>query len=65
MSVALVTLHKNLEDVKKDIIEAERCVILKINHLHPHSSLAVSTIDVCMPVSRSQYNRFVRSLALL
>ena len=49
--LTLVTLHKKLEDVKKDIIEAERCVILKINQLHPHSSLAVSTIDVCMPVS--------------
>ena len=42
----VVMLHKKLEDVKK---EAERCVILKINQLHPHISLAASTIDVYMP----------------
>ena len=47
----VVTLCKQLEDVQKDIKEAERCVILKINQLHPHISLAASTIDVCMPVS--------------
>ena len=42
-----------MEDVNKDIIEAERCVILKINQLHPHSSLAVSTIDVCSLASQT------------
>ena len=47
----VVTLCKKLEDVQKDIKEAERCVILKINQLHPHISLSASTIDVCMPVS--------------
>ena len=47
----VVTLCKKLEDVQIDIKEAERCVILKINQLHPHISLAASTIDVCMPVS--------------
>ena len=44
----VVMLHKKLEDVKKDIIEVERGVILKINQLYQNISLAVTTIDVCI-----------------
>ena len=36
----VVTLYKKLEDVKKDIKEAERGVILKINQLYQNISLA-------------------------
>ena len=37
----VVTLHKKLEDVKKDIKEAERGVIMRINQLYQNISLAV------------------------
>ena len=47
----VVTLHKKLEDVKKDIKEAERGVILRINQMYQNISLAATTIDMCMPVS--------------
>ena len=47
----VVALHKKLEDVKKDIKEAERGVILRINQLYQNISLAATTINVCMPVS--------------
>ncbi|KAL5505411.1 hypothetical protein EMCRGX_G006838 [Ephydatia muelleri] len=40
-----------MEDVKKDIKEAERGVILRINQLYQNISLAATTINVCMPVS--------------
>ena len=58
----VVTLHKKLEDVKKDIKEAEQGVILKINQFSVPKHLSSSNNHRC--VHASQYNRFGSSLAL-
>ena len=63
----VVTLHKKLEDVKKDIKEVERGVILKINQLYQNISLSCSNNHRCVHTTgleaHSHCDRIVKEAA--